>query len=383
MAEPYKKHNSFSAAGGYDLASVKLSIKKKLQESFQGFELINQTAYSNMLEKAIAELEKASNQNDFQSDIFNSFDLFELDRLPKDLWARYLIYRYKYVVFPKTRQLDAFPPCIQIEPTSICNLRCKFCYQVDDKLSNKASGHMGQMTLDLFKSVVDQLEGNVEAITLASRGEPTLAKSFPDMMSYLKGKFIGLKINTNATRLKESIIESILDAEPSVLVFSMDSANKAEYESMRVNAKFNQVVENIKRAVDMKRSNFTNSRTILRVSGVNYEGNDLGYSSLEDCFGGSLDQIALVDMVPWIDPYNSELSGIQEPCSDLWRRMFIWWDGSVGVCDVDYLQSIKIGNVRNSGQTISQLWLSDQYTNLRASHLASARSGVCANCQVC
>ena len=88
-------------------------------------------------------------------------------------------------------------------------------------------------------------------------------------------------------------------------------------------------------------------------------------------------------MVPWIDPYNSELSGVQEPCSDLWRRMFIWWDGSVGVCDVDYLQSIKIGNVRNTGKTVSQLWLSEEYTNLRASHIATERAGVCASCQVC
>ena len=73
MAKPYKKHNSFSEVGGSDLASVKLSVKKKIQNLSQGFGLINQTSYSNILEKAIVELERASSQDDFQSDIFNSF----------------------------------------------------------------------------------------------------------------------------------------------------------------------------------------------------------------------------------------------------------------------------------------------------------------------
>ena len=31
---------------------------------------------------------------------------------------------------------------------------------------------MGQMTLDLFKKVIDQAQGNIEFISLASRGEP-------------------------------------------------------------------------------------------------------------------------------------------------------------------------------------------------------------------
>lgn len=381
MAQSYKKHNSFVAAGGYDFNAIKTSIKGKLSLVSNEFGSINQTEYSRLLAEAIQELKKAVDEN--CSSIFNSLDLCEFDRLPKNLWARYLIYRYKYVVFPKTHHLDAYPPCIQIEPTSICNLRCKFCYQVDDKLSSKSNGYMGQMELDLFKSVVDQIEGNVEAITLASRGEPTLAKQFPEMMSYLKGKFVGLKINTNATRLKESIIESILDAEPAVIVFSMDSAHREEYEYMRENAKFDQVVANIKKTIELKHSNFTSSRTLLRVSGVNYKGNDLGYDSLVECFGDTLDQIALVDMVPWIDPYNSELSEVEDPCSELWRRMFVWWDGSIGVCDVDYLQSIKIGSARNSGKTISQLWLSDEYRRIRSNHLHSSRKGVCARCSVC
>ena len=48
------------------------------------------------------------------------------------------------------------------------------CYQADKSFSNKSNGYMGHMTLELFKKVIDEIEGNIEAVTLASRGEPTL-----------------------------------------------------------------------------------------------------------------------------------------------------------------------------------------------------------------
>lgn len=385
MTSAYKKNNSFTEVGGYDLADVKRAIRRVLDKRFGSSLYLNDTRHSRLLDESLQELNRAVTQPNGTVDngIFNPFDLCELAVLPEELWSRFLIYRYKYVVFPAKKRIDAYPPCVQIEPTSICNLRCKFCYQVDEHLSNKSNGFMGQMDFDLFKLAIDQLVGNVEALTLASRGEPTLAKAFPSMMSYLKGKFIGLKINTNATRLTDAVIESILDAEPAVLVFSMDSANKEEYEAMRVNARFEKVVSNIKRVVEIKSTNFSGTRTMLRVSGVNYEGNDSGYESLAQHFGDSLDQIALVDMVPWIDPYNAPKSRITDPCSDLWRRMFIWWDGSIGVCDVDYLQTIKVGKFGPGGKTLSQIWAGAEYQKLRADHSSGQRLGVCSQCQVC
>ena len=38
---------------------------------------------------------------------------------------------------------------------------------------------MGNMKFELFKNLIDQIEGHVEAVTLASRGEPTLNKNLP------------------------------------------------------------------------------------------------------------------------------------------------------------------------------------------------------------
>ena len=93
---------------------------------------------------------------------------------------RYLVYRYKYNLYPELKIVDDYPPCVQIEPVSVCNFRCVFCYQSDDTFNKKKFGHMGRMDLGLFKETIDGLEGNVEAITLASRGEPLLHKNISE-----------------------------------------------------------------------------------------------------------------------------------------------------------------------------------------------------------
>ena len=64
---------------------------------------------------------------------------------------------------------------------------------------------MGMMDLDLFKNVIDEVEGNIESITLASRGEPTLNRSIDKMLEYCNDKFLGMKINTNASLLTDKI----------------------------------------------------------------------------------------------------------------------------------------------------------------------------------
>ena len=45
---------------------------------------------------------------------------------------QYLYHRYRYEIFSQKKILDNYPPYLQIEPTSICNYRCVFCYQTDN-----------------------------------------------------------------------------------------------------------------------------------------------------------------------------------------------------------------------------------------------------------
>ena len=55
------------------------------------------------------------------------FEDEEAKHLNNREFLKYVVYRYKYNLYPKLKLLDDYPPCVQIEPTSMCNFRCVMC----------------------------------------------------------------------------------------------------------------------------------------------------------------------------------------------------------------------------------------------------------------
>ena len=99
-------------------------------------------------------------------------------------------------------------------------------------------------------------------------------------------------------------------------------------------------------------------------------------------WGNLVDQVAFVDYVPWENVYQSQKINIDKPCSDLWRRMFIWWNGDTNPCDVDYKSKLKVGNIKEND--IKELWSSKYYATLRNQHNKKNRSKIspCNRCNV-
>ena len=117
----------------------------------------------------------------------------------------YINYRKNLKKTVSKKKQTYFPQYLLIEPTSICNLRCVMCFQQDKSFSSNKK-YMGKMDINLFKEIIDQAEkGGTKSITLASRGEPTLNSNLPEMLDYIKGKFLELKLNTNGTFLSENL----------------------------------------------------------------------------------------------------------------------------------------------------------------------------------
>ena len=47
-----------------------------------------------------------------------------LNHHDSEIWAQYLIFRYKFKNYPKNKIVTDFPIYLLIEPVSSCNLRC-------------------------------------------------------------------------------------------------------------------------------------------------------------------------------------------------------------------------------------------------------------------
>jgi len=305
----------------------------------------------------------------------------EIGRISDDEVIRYLRYRYAYEVFPADKVVRKYPPLVQIEPSSICNYRCVFCYQADSRLSDKRHGHMGVMPIELFREIIDEIEGEVEAISLASRGEPTVNKQLPEMLAYVSGKFLATKVNTNAYLLDQKMARAILDADIQTLVFSADAATEPLYSKLRVNGNLERVMHNIELFNEIKQREYPHSRMITRVSGVRYS-DEQNLDEMEGYWKSYVDQVTFVDYNPWGNVYEAEKKGIDEPCSDLWRRLFVWWDGRVAPCDVDYLTTLSEEKFPSS--SISEIWNGEMYQSLRERHMNGERQQLepCSRCVV-
>jgi pyruvate-formate lyase-activating enzyme len=305
----------------------------------------------------------------------------EMALLDDDALLRYLFYRYRYDVLPAEHRIDGFPPCVQIEVTSFCNFRCVFCYQQNAEFRRKPNSLVGFMTLARFKRVVDQLEGNVEAVNLASRGEPLSSPDICEMLAYLPGKFLAAKLNTNAWFLDERRAHAILQSGISTLVFSVDAADETLYRSLRVGGRLDIVERNIRKFADIRRRYYPDLRLITRISGVRVsEAQNMG----EICryWEDAVDQVAFVDYCPFENIYAQPENGMDVPCSDLWRRLFVFWDGSIGVCEPDFREVLKPATIDE--QRIADAWTGAFYQQLRRRHLGGKRQSIepCCRCPV-
>jgi radical SAM protein with 4Fe4S-binding SPASM domain len=92
---------------------------------------------------------------------------------------------------------------------------------------------------------------------------------------------------------------------------------------------------------------------------------------MEKLWGDLVDQVAFVNYNPWENTYEKDPNDLQEPCSDLWRRMFVWWDGKINPCDVDYKSKLSVGVFPD--KKLSEIWKSIAYTRLRQAHMKRQR----------
>ena len=201
------------------------------------------------------------------------------------------------------------------------------------------------MSLDLYKKIIDEVHGKVEAITLASRGEPTLNKDFAKMLEYSNKKFLALKINTNASMLNEKLIHSILSTDIQSIVFSVDAADKETYEKIRVNGKFEKIIKNLELFSKIRREHYSKSKHIVKMSGVKISS-DQSIKKMEEKFKKLADVIAFVNYTPWESAYDNKINDLDHPCEELWTRMFVWADGKVNPCDYDYKSLLSKWNAK-------------------------------------
>ena len=103
------------------------------------------------------------------------------------------------------------PYSIQIEPSQVCNLKCKYCMQhlIPDHPTTI-------MTMETFGRVADQIAefGGVKQINFAGWGEPLVNKRLPGMIKILKDRKVAenVAVVTNGLLINPTWVFSLVDA---------------------------------------------------------------------------------------------------------------------------------------------------------------------------
>lgn len=250
-----------------------------------------------------------------------------------------------------------------MEPTNACNLKCYTC-------SIDGTRKRGFMDLDLFRRIIDQAaESGVYEVGLFLAGEPLLHKDLPYMAKYVGSKGLESWVVTNGTLLTGEKSEALLDAGVDGMWISFDGDNKEDYEKMRVGANYEEVIDNIKTFLQLKKERGMEKPLIsiqmLKLLDNPNQEIDPEFIALFD--GLPLDGIFARNPHDW----RGEKEGIEQserghayyPCQVPWTGMSIAWDGRVVGCSADLNGNQIFGDITR--QSMMEIWNNEEMRRYR------------------
>ena len=179
---------------------------------------------------------------------------FEVDPTWKDhpiyQTDEYKEYRKNWEKVSKGEMTAPFPLNIEVEPTYYCNLKCPLCPSGNGEMSRRR----GNMSIDDFKKMVDELAPKSFMMMMWNQGEPYLNGCFNEMVRYAHDKGIFTFTSTNGHYIrKDSEAESIVKSGLDEIIVSLDGVDQETYQQYRVGGDINKVFDGVKRLVVAKK----------------------------------------------------------------------------------------------------------------------------------
>lgn len=198
-----------------------------------------------------------------QNEVYNQQIMINLSKRDRKedtlnyLLLRYLVDNKMYEDFSK---FQALPYRVDIEPTTRCFLRCRYC-QVPfwDRKELK------DLDFVTFKKFLNKMPQLLE-VKLQGQGEPLLNEELFQMVTYAAEKNIIVRFNTNGMLLTPEINQKIVQSGLFELRISLDGASSLMNQKMRSGMDYERVIKNIKNLIKIRGNNhfpFINIWTLI------------------------------------------------------------------------------------------------------------------------
>lgn len=254
-----------------------------------------------------------------------------------------------------------------IEITNRCNFKCPICPH-----SFLEPKNCGDMSMNLFEQIVDQIASRAKVIQLYWLGEPLLNQDVYNMIRICKQKTNAkVIISTNGSMLSEQVVLRLSQSGLDEIVVSVDACESQDiYHAIRTNGNLGILNRNIEILIRNKGTMhivlqfidiFINKKEKeLFIKKWQSESCDISISCL----------YTWASQIPSLKLASDNLSPVQYkkriPCADLWNKMTINHNGLVSLCCFDWKQSVVLGDCLTD--SLINIWNGEIINGIRSSH---------------
>lgn len=283
-------------------------------------------------------------------------------------------------------RLPYSPVEIYVDPCTACNLRCTFCPQ-----SNWGERKRGMMEWELYERVLAEvIELRPKRIYLFCYGESLLNERIFDMVRAAVDAGLDVLIHTNAKNLDAERSGRLLDSGLTDLHFSFDTADRDEYNRMRVRSDFDVVLANIRRFLDLKRERGCEHPNVFVQELIPYRPGATpetspAYRALFDSYDVVFEPRFMHNFAGTSneEQFAARRAEGRSVCTQIYSRIVVTWDGKVHACCLDAEGYNIVGDLAR-GDTIASAWNGEAMQDLRRRTSARQLEGLkpCDRCDV-
>ena len=293
------------------------------------------------------------------------------------------------------------PFMLMVEPTNYCNLKCPLCPSGNGQMTRGR----GQMGVDDFKALIDEVGEHLILLMLWNQGEPFINRGLVEMIRYARDRNIPTLTSTNGHYIRtpeeaRALVESGLEE----IIFSLDGVDQETYERYRVGGDMERVLAGVRLLVQAREELGAN-RPVVNLQFIVMKHNEGDLARAESLAGELLvpgfDKFLVKTAQVYTDEEaktflpiqaeyqryerseSGELAVKGQPvrgCKVLWYSSMVNWNGAVAPCCFDKNVDFGMGQAGN-GRSFGEIWDSRVYMDFRRKILADRKSvDMCRNC---
>jgi radical SAM protein with 4Fe4S-binding SPASM domain len=278
-----------------------------------------------------------------------------------------------------------FPPILIVDVTNVCDMACIHCaHPIMKKRPGYRAIYMEPEVHTKIVEEVKQFKDRLWVFRYAADGESLLNPRFLDYVEETKAAGIGpVDLTTNAMSLTDEKMRRLLLAPIDVIDVSLDAFSKETYEKIRIRGKFDVVVANLKRLVELR--NTLGSPTKIMTSIIGQKESLPEVDQFVEFWGQLVDEVLVRGLNTDLGVVNVSETYFNKgltrwPCPQFWKRVTITHSGNIRFCVEDWFNQGVVANIRE--HSIQEVWTSPIYNRFRELH-ATGRWGDMNICKKC